>query len=181
MIVFLDLETTGLNPRKDEILEVAAIITDDAFTEVQRYQRVLWSMVAKHDGADPEIDPVVTEMHATSGLWKESAARSAAMGYDVRAALCTILGAYEGRHLLAGNTIGFDKSFVDVQWPDVAALLHYRSIDVSSFNEMAKRFWPDVYKGRPTPGKAHRAMADCEESLATARYYTRALGSVLPP
>ena len=44
---------------------------------------------------------------------------------------------------------------------------------------MARRFWPAVHEARPRQAQitAHRAMADAEESLQLARYYSTALGA----
>ena len=36
--VFYDLETTGINPAFDQILQFAAVKTDLSFNEIDRYQ-----------------------------------------------------------------------------------------------------------------------------------------------
>ena len=62
--------------------------------------------------------------------------------------------------------------------PKAASALHYRNIDVSSFNEVAKRVWPGVYESRPRDvgGSKHRAMDDILNSLNVLRYYVKNLG-----
>jgi len=42
---------------------------------------------------------------------------------------------------------------------------------VSSFKELCRRWYPDVYKKRPAKSETHRALADIGESIAELRYY----------
>lgn len=83
---------------------------------------------------------------------------------------------------LAGSTVSFDRSWLREHFPELERLFSHRSIDVSSLTELAKRWAPEVYKGRPGAGlsqddKPHRALADARESINTLRYY-RAAGFV---
>ena len=70
MLVFLDLETTGLDPTKDKILEVAVIVTDDALAELGHFHQV--TDEASRMCLD-DLHPVVQRMHCDNGLWMESA------------------------------------------------------------------------------------------------------------
>ena len=72
---------------------------------------------------------------------------------------------------LCGNSIGVDRRFLDRQLPELDRYLHYRSIDVSSFKELCRRWYPGVYKGRPGKAETHRALADVQESIAELKYY----------
>ena len=58
---------------------------------------------------------------------------------------------------------------------DVEEYLHYRSIDVSSVKELAKRWFPKECAGAPQKNSAHRALGDIEESVAELRYYREAV------
>jgi oligoribonuclease len=53
--------------------------------------------------------------------------------------------------------------------------VHYRSIDVSSLKELCRRWYPDVYKKRPSKREVHRALDDVRESIAELTYYREAL------
>ena len=77
----------------------------------------------------------------------------------------------EGSSPLCGNSIGVDRRFLDRQLPELDKFLHYRSIDVSSFKELCRRWYPVVYKGRPGKTETHRALADVLESIAELKYY----------
>lgn len=76
----------------------------------------------------------------------------------------------------AGSTVSFDRRWLRAHMPTLEALVSYRSIDVSSLTELARRWSPEAYAGRPGAGKAkedlaHRALADVRESIAYLRYY----------
>lgn len=177
MIAFLDLETTGLNPATCAILEVACVIVDDDLREVARFERVVtYSDLAETRAA---ADPVVQKMHDDNGLWAACAGGKKLP--DVAAELLAFLKAHGGeRPVLAGNSIYFDRAFLQARMPDVVALLHHRMLDCSSVNVLARWAWPAVYASRPNDGAAHRALPDALHSLQTARYYAGALrGPVL--
>lgn len=68
-LIFVDLETTGLDPAKERILEIAVIVTDDSLVELGRYHRVFG--VAR-EIPFKALEPVVQKMHVANGLWWES-------------------------------------------------------------------------------------------------------------
>jgi oligoribonuclease len=212
MLVWLDLETTGLDPRIDSVLEVAAVVTDDDLREVARFERVI-----HHEGIDrlaelrPEsedatfakaaagIDVVVARMHTANGLWR-AIAESTHLLSDVDGDLAAFLRQYAVKvetlvdsvtgdsvkrvikPQLAGSTISFDRSFLVEDLPLAHAELHYRNVDVTTLNELARRFWPEVHAACPRKLEiAHRAMADIEESIAVCRHYLSRLAPVVPP
>lgn len=141
-LAWIDLETTGLDPDADWVLEVACIITDDQFNELARFHRVLYHDPACIDSCDPSVVEELAEF----------------------------LTPYKGAQL-AGSTISFDRSFLAEHFPLTHAKLHYRNVDVTALNELARRVWPELYEARPERKEAHRAMSDIEESIAVAKYY----------
>jgi oligoribonuclease len=72
---------------------------------------------------------------------------------------------------LCGNSIGTDRRFLDAYLPDIEQHLHYRSVDVSTIKELAKRWYPDALTGAPSKSSTHRALDDIRESIAELRYY----------
>ena len=76
-----------------------------------------------------------------------------------------------GTSPLCGNSIGTDRRFLAKYMPAIEVFLHYRSIDVSSFKELCRRWYPAVYRKRPGKAEQHRALDDVRESIEELRYY----------
>ena len=77
----------------------------------------------------------------------------------------------EGAAPLCGNSIGVDRRFLDRYLPVVDQYVHYRSIDVSSFKELCRRWYPEVYRKRPGKAEHHRALEDIKDSIEELRFY----------
>lgn len=172
-MVWIDCEMTGLELDFDELVEVAVVITDSELNPV-------------HEGFDVVINPsqaalehmgeFVTTMHTTSGLLDEIP-----HGVSLLSAQQLVLD-YINAHVpenskppMAGNSIGTDRAFIAKYMPEVDQRLHYRNIDVSSFKELARRWFPRVYFNSPTKDGGHRALADIIESIREMDYYRHAM------
>ena len=171
MILWCDLETTGLDPATCDILEVGLIITDDYLQWIDSQS---W-LIKPPDHLHSQLDPVVFDMHTKSGLL-EDVARLGMPPQFTEQLICSWL---DDRNLsgepwmLAGNSIHFDRSFIKALMPDVESRLTYRMIDVSTIKELVKRWKPDAAYV-PLGGKPHRALADAHQSINELRYYQRA-------
>jgi oligoribonuclease len=72
---------------------------------------------------------------------------------------------------LCGNSIGTDRRFLAKYLPDIENYLHYRSVDVSSIKELAKRWYPKIGLDRTSKNGIHRALDDVKESLRELSFY----------
>jgi oligoribonuclease len=170
MLVWMDLEMTGLEPTRDVIVEIATLVTDDELNIVAEGPDLV---VHQSDEALALMDQFVVDMHTRSGLLP--AIRSSTITLEQAGAetLAFIkLHAPELRTVpLCGNSIGTDRRFLAQYLPDIENWLHYRSVDVSSVKELVRRWYPAVRSERPRKAGQHRALDDIRESVNELRYY----------
>jgi|SRR3989304_6133545 len=169
-LVWFDCETTGLDPTRDKLLEVAVILTDGQLRERAVFNRVLYF-------DEPIENDWVRNQHTKSGLLAACREVTNSGPSLIAHQLSLFLlenGIEKKTGVLAGSSIHFDRSFIRVHLPSFDADLHYRMVDVSSLNEIALRFAPDVYATRPNVPKeeiAHRALPDIRHSISVLRHY----------
>ena len=177
-LVWIDLEMTGLSVESDEIVEIAAIVTEADLTEVDAG---LSLVIKPGQNSLDKMDDFVTNMHTESGLIAEIP-----NGITAQAAEAQILE-YIKKYIpearkghLAGSSVYVDRGFLAKYMPLIDEHLHYRLIDVSSIKELARRWYPKVYFNSPEKTGNHRALADIRESIAELRYYRDAMMVELP-
>jgi oligoribonuclease len=177
-LVWIDCEMTGLDLRRDALIEVAALVTD---AELNLLDEGIDVIIHTHDDVLETMVPFVRDMHASSGLTDQVRASAVNLGEAEQ----LVLG-YIKSHVpdarstpLCGNSIATDRGFLARDMPALDEHLHYRMIDVSSIKELAKRWYPRVYQSQPAKGLAHRALADIRESVQELAYYRRTL--FVPP
>ena len=171
VLVWIDCEMTGLDLELDEIVEVAVVITDYDLKPLDAG----FNIVIKPDqSALDHMGEFVTQMHTESGLITEipNGVTLAEAEYEVLEYILKFVPD-AGTAPLAGNTIGTDRAFLAKYMPRVDGHLHYRSVDVSSIKELARRWYPRVYFQAPAKNGGHRALADILESIRELDYYRR--------
>ena len=173
-LVWVDCEMTGLSLEKDQLVEIAVVVTDSELNELDAGINII---IRPADLAVLDtMDDVVREMHDTSGLLEEIP-----NGVTVAEAEEKVL-AYVKQHVpdarrapLAGSSVYVDRGFLSRDMPDLDAHLHYRVVDVSSIKEIARRWYPRAYFASPEKRGNHRALGDIRESIAELRYYREAI------
>lgn len=171
-LVWIDCEMTGLDLERDELLEVAVIVTDSDLAVLDDGLTVV--IKPSHESLDNMSDFVRT-MHEKSGLLEELTDGMSLA--DAEFAVNEYVLSHvpdEGQAPLAGNSIGTDRAFLAKYMPRVDSHLHYRNIDVSSIKELSRRWFPRVYFNAPEKDGDHRAKADILESIRELQYYRRA-------
>jgi oligoribonuclease len=174
MLAWMDLEMTGLDPNRHVIVEIATLITDDDLELVAEGPDLV---IHQPPEALAEMDDYVREMHTRSGLLAQIEA-STITAEQAAAETLAFLRTHipEARTVpLCGNSIGTDRRFLARWFPEIEDYLHYRSVDVSTLKELARRWYPTVLVGAPKKARGHRALDDIRESLDELRYYRGAL------
>jgi oligoribonuclease len=161
---------TGLDLRRDALIEVAALVTDPDLNILGDGVDVV--IHAPDEILDGMVE-YVREMHAKSGLTDEVRASTVTMAQaeDMIMDYITSFVPTPRGAPLCGNSIATDRGFLARDMPRLDEHLHYRMIDVSSIKELCRRWYPRTYYGQPAKGLAHRALADIKESIRELDYY----------
>ncbi len=173
-LVWVDCEMTGLDLRRDALIEVAIVVTDG---ELELLDDGLDVIIHAADDVLDTMVPFVRDMHASSGLTDAVRASTIVLG-DAERQLLDYVNSHVPESKIAplcGNSIATDRGFLARDMPTLDDHLHYRMVDVSSIKELAKRWYPRVYQAQPQKGLAHRALADIRESIQELAYYRQTL------
>jgi oligoribonuclease len=179
VLVWLDMEMTGLDPERERIIEVATILTDGQLTEIAIGPELV---IRQPDEILAAMDDWNTKHHGASGL-TERVRQSEVTDADAEARTIAFIDAHvssRDRPVLAGNSIHQDRRFIRRYMPALEKRLHYRMVDVSTIKELARRWYPQVIARQPPKRDTHRALDDIRESIEELRFY-RGQVFIAPP
>lgn len=165
-LLWVDLEMTGIEPEYDVITEIAVVVTDYNFNELDRYEAAI-----KHPSelVQPLFD-ANSFFDQNSDDFKQL--REAMDNGKSEEQVITEVGQlidrnFKGLALLAGNSIHQDRRFIRKWWPEIDAKLHYRMLDVTSF----KIIMEHKYNLSVAKSEKHRALEDIYESIHELKVY----------
>lgn len=173
MLYWIDIETTGLDPERDVILEIGCTVTDDHLNVVATMPDMLVSTPASRL---ERMDTFVQDMHERSGLSGELRAGGGnhinLVAQRVRAFIVSVPD--PNKRVLAGSSVHFDRTFLKKHMPKVDELFIHRHADCSALREYAMRWMPEVQQRADTmlhPARAHRPALDLIDSITLAKFY----------
>lgn len=171
LLVWLDLEMTGLDVSKDVILEIATIITDGNLTTMIQGPSYAIHQDERHLVG---MNEWCQKQHAKSGLIEAVRQSTITVSYAQEQTLQFIKKHCErGTALLCGNSIWQDRNFLAAYMPQIVDYLHYRMIDVSSIKNMVHYWYPNDRYNSVTKSDSHRALTDIQESIAELKHYRK--------
>ncbi len=172
-LVWIDLEMTGLDPRRDHLLEMATLVTDGRLEVVATGPEIV---IHQPEEVLAGMNEWSREHHAASGLLDRVRASTVSVA-DAEEQTLAFLRQHcpPGSAPLAGNSIHMDRFFLKFHMPALEGFLHYRNVDVTTVKELARRWAPDVFAGAPRKADSHRALEDIRESIAELAHYRAAL------
>lgn len=167
-LIWLDMEMTGLQPERDRIIEIAAVVTDSQLNIVATSP--VW-VIQQANSVLETMDAWNQSTHTRTGLIERVRA-STLTEADVEKEMLAFLLSYSTGHSspMCGNSICQDRRFMARWMPTLEAHFHYRNLDVSTVKELCKRWKPEVARGVVKKGQ-HEALADILESIEELRYY----------
>lgn len=166
-LLWVDLEMTGLDPKEDLILEVAAEITDFDFKTLASYEATL-----------KQPKDQVSDRISKNNWWasypsnRDDFLTKLDQGKNpdqVENELIALVKQEFGEDLaiLSGNSIHNDRNFIKRYWPKLDSKLHYRMLDVSAWKILMQGKYSVNYEKK----EAHRAFDDIQASIAELQYY----------
>lgn len=168
MLIWIDLETTGIDPANDHILEVAWRITNDSLipwsvtkSHVLRPSKEAWTQLKE--------TPFVMDMHIENGLLADiDADHNLLLVEDVEDLILADIAVLDETWMVAGSSPHFDLSFIREHMPRLADKLSHRIYDTSTLKTLFKSVG---HMDNIKNDDKHRAASDIDNSLAYAWMY----------
>jgi oligoribonuclease len=166
-LVWIDLEMTGLDPKKCTIVEIATIVTNSNLDIIEEGPNLV---IHQAEEVLATMNDYVRSLHTRSGLLDQIRASSVTLDEATEQT-----AEFIKKHVpagvvpLCGNSVWKDREFLEAYMPQVAQHLHYRMIDVSTLKELVRRWCPT--REAPKKKETHRALDDIRESIQELAHY----------
>lgn len=164
-LLWVDMEMTGLDVEKEVVIEVAAMVTGVALEPLDQYHAVVKQPQTYLD----KMDDWNTKHHRESGLTALIA--NGKSPDQVEGELLSFMNKHfdaKEKIILAGNSIGQDRLFINKYFKRVNERLHYRMLDVTAFKVLFNNFYQISYAKKES---RHRAVGDIQESINELKRY----------
>lgn len=170
ILIFCDCETTGLDEKKDHILELGLVAVElPTFKEIACFDMVitppLWPTVERN------MNEKVRMMHTKSGLIADINTRARATTAEVEKEALAFVRMFAPHTMnwhtpLAGSNPDFDRRFLRARMPGLHAAFHYRNFDVRAFTQLQDWVFGVAHVESP-----HRALADARKAISDVRAF----------
>jgi oligoribonuclease len=170
-LLWLDVETTGIDLENCYLLEVGAIVTSPDLVVLDVGHWVLQFFTQ----FEAPVAPEVIEMHTKNGLWK-----ACTKSLFTRAEVDELFQEFISRNfppdpaaptlpILAGRNVAqFDRRWLKKSLPGSEAMLHHRCFDMTTVKYL--RPWLTIEPEKERPPLLHRSLPDLYNELAELRH-----------
>ncbi|MBL4647590.1 MAG: oligoribonuclease [Gammaproteobacteria bacterium] len=169
-LIWIDLEMTGLDTARDNIIEIATVVTDKELVILAEGPVFA---IYQSDETLSRMDKWNQRHHGDSGLLERVRSSQVTLAQAEQATL-DFLRQYvpESASPMCGNSICQDRRFLYREMPRLECYFHYRNLDVSSIKELIKRWRPELLTNLTKAGK-HIALDDVKDSIHELTYYRK--------
>lgn len=168
-LVWIDLEMTGLDPDRDQIIEIATVVTESNLEIVANGPNIV---IHCDLGRLEQMDEWNRTHHKKSNLWQHCIESEISVEAAERETIAFLeKHVSKGQSPLCGNSIWQDRRFLAKYMPLLNDFLHYRMVDVSTIKELVARWYPSMNKYQKSD--QHRALDDIQESIHELQHYRK--------
>ncbi len=169
-MLWVDIETTGLNPDTDKILQIAYVLTNFDLTVVHHFTEI--TLHCEQQFLE-QMDDWCKSTHTNNGLLNlvtNSTLTITEAETEIIMNINSILGIRD-KMFLSGNSVHFDKSFLKNHLPKLHDRLSHQIVDVSSLGLICKNIHPKIWSFKPQKLYCHTALSDINESISEYEFY----------
>lgn len=176
-LLWIDIETTGLDIEKSKIIQIACVLTNFDLS----IENIIPEITINCEESDLLLmDEWCKNQHSKSGLLDKVKTSKININ-QAEETILTILNqnvSIKDKIYIAGNSVHFDKKFIDFYMPKLSKFLSYRIVDVSSFSIVYRNIFPKMHSNRPLKKLCHTAQQDIFESMEEYKYYINCIKSL---
>lgn len=136
MLLWLDTETTAVDPGDGQLLEVGMILTDMRGEKLTGIDHEGWRWVIRHDAImlTPKTSYAISELHVKNRLVDEAFGGNSVPSSMVAEEVFKVIGDLADRYTLhpAGTNVDFDIKWIRTGLGLQLTNLHYRRLDLTT-------------------------------------------------
>jgi len=174
-MIWVDIETTGLDYERDHILEIGFVITNPYLDPIDTFAVQIWDEHLKLHYEDMLTSDYVYQMHEKSGLW-EACQKDGRDEIEAGIKMHNWLTKHNVRddEPLCGSSVQFDRTFLTRDYGSTMKYFSYRNVDISTIKELCRRFNPEVFanmEAKKRETSEHRVAPDLVDTIEEFRFY----------
>lgn len=173
-LLWLDLETTGLDPATQDIIQLGMIVTDHKLNELGRFEELVRCTRPHTDWEDAAWMMHGPHFSSSTGLARKVAQAPFLLGeVGILAKSFLLKTVGDEKAVLAGNSVHFDRSFLQAkECKEILSFVGHRHLDVSTFKVLGEMYgW-----SRPKGPAAHTALADLQMAIHSLKEVSAQFG-----